>query len=387
MDNLENKIENYVEENPEEAKEVFKGTSLANEAKQITDDPDKRNNEVNNEAVEEFVGLLGKRPNLHGNDKAIDKMQERIDNLNNSKDEDFLGPDEYIDENGEVQTDVNWKPENADEDFAGPDELPSLRNTEVSTIPNNEVAEIPQTDENYISPEIEYSIEETRTPGKPKEIEDDSHIVGINLPKLKFPNTGTTFDAPSTIDVNNTELNKERLSTAGASTPKSVLGNIGTSTLSSSKVTNEENKDENGNIIGSSASKAPTYDKNSPEEISKAITMRNTSHPHEQTNMFTQRGMMNGPKVGSIKSGNVKLPSGEVKKEPSKLNAPKEDFNLISLKDKIIAKSRQWPDATLNTDDFKIKVVDNDKVFINRQLLETAVKNDPQLIKKISNIV
>lgn len=70
--------------------------------------------------------MLGTRPNFHDNDPAIERMQARIDKLNNppiEKDEDFLGPDEYIDENGNIQVNPNWKPENADEDFVGPDEM------------------------------------------------------------------------------------------------------------------------------------------------------------------------------------------------------------------------------------------------------------------------
>lgn len=97
-----------------------------------TNDGDARTNEVNDDAIAKAVkqnpalGMLGTRPNFHDNDPAIERMQARIDKLNNppiEKDEDFLGPDEYIDENGNIQVDTNWKPENADEDFLGPDEM------------------------------------------------------------------------------------------------------------------------------------------------------------------------------------------------------------------------------------------------------------------------
>lgn len=100
---IENKdpvaVENAIESDPVEAEKVLKDdTALDNEAKQAIDGGNDA--EVNNEVVKEAL------------------KQDPEDLI----DEDFLGPDEYIDENGEIQVDPNWKPENADEDFLGPDE-------------------------------------------------------------------------------------------------------------------------------------------------------------------------------------------------------------------------------------------------------------------------
>ena len=128
---IENKdpvaVENAIESDPVESESILKdNTALDNEAKQATDGGNDA--EVNNEAVKEALKqnpdeLIEARPNFHDNDPAIERMQARIDRLNNKRDEDFLGPDEYIDENGNIQVDVNWKPEDADEDFLGPDEV------------------------------------------------------------------------------------------------------------------------------------------------------------------------------------------------------------------------------------------------------------------------
>lgn len=127
---IENKdpeaVENAIESDPVEAESILKdNTALDNEAVQAIDGGNDA--EVNNEVVKEALKqdpeeLIGTRPNFHDNDPAINRMQARIDRLNNGKDEDFLGPDEYIDENGDIQVDPNWKPEDADEDFVGPDE-------------------------------------------------------------------------------------------------------------------------------------------------------------------------------------------------------------------------------------------------------------------------
>lgn len=151
---IENKdpvaVENAIESDPVEAEKVLKDdTALDNEAKQAIDGGNDA--EVNNEVVKEALkqdpedliedkrtpsaGLnwdkikvyrpgedgYGSIANFNPNvpDFPVDNTIEIKENI---KDEDFLGPDEYIDENGEIQVDPNWKPENADEDFLGPDE-------------------------------------------------------------------------------------------------------------------------------------------------------------------------------------------------------------------------------------------------------------------------
>jgi hypothetical protein len=148
---IENKdpvaVENAIESNPVEAESILKDdTALDNEAVQAIDGGNDA--EVNNEVVEEALKqdpeeLIGTRPNFHENDPAIERMQARIDRLNNEKDEDFLGPDEYIDENGNIQVDPNWKPEDADEDFVGPDE---------------QLAVIDQTKEDFVEPDKQLAI-------------------------------------------------------------------------------------------------------------------------------------------------------------------------------------------------------------------------------------
>lgn len=139
-------VENAIESNPAEAESILKDdTALDNEAVQAIDGG--RDAEVNNEVVEEALKqdpeeLIGTRPNFHENDPAINRMQARIDRLNNGQDEDFLGPDEYIDENGNIQVDPNWKPEDADEDFVGPDEQLAVINQdkEDSVDPDKQLA-------------------------------------------------------------------------------------------------------------------------------------------------------------------------------------------------------------------------------------------------------
>ena len=143
-------VENIVEENPIESQQVLdndKGNELNTEAEQLTD-TNSHNIEVRNDAVEDFIEQEQNNPGSSflnnsvvnwDNVKVYQPGEDdygRVADFNENapdfpvdntvevkeRDEDFLGPDEYIDENGNIQVDPDWKPENADEDFLGPDE-------------------------------------------------------------------------------------------------------------------------------------------------------------------------------------------------------------------------------------------------------------------------
>ena len=132
-DNPDYELENFIENHPEEAVISLPEGPAKQEAEQILSDDDKRNDEVNDEKI---------------------------------KDEDFLGPDEYIDGNGNIQVDPNWKPDDADEDFVGPDEQL-----------------VPLGSRDLIHPNygFSYNIEEIdRQPGTPEETEFESKIVDVN---------------------------------------------------------------------------------------------------------------------------------------------------------------------------------------------------------------
>lgn len=136
-DNPDYEIENFIENHPEEAVASLPEGPAKQEAEQILLDDDEHNDEVNDEKI---------------------------------KDEDFLGPDEYIDENGNIQVDPNWKPDDADEDFVGPDE-------QLVPLPGNRDL-MPLDNYNY---DFDYNIEELdRQPGIPEETEFESKIVDVN---------------------------------------------------------------------------------------------------------------------------------------------------------------------------------------------------------------
>lgn len=172
-------VENFIEKHPEEAASTLPEGQLKDEAVQAIDGG--RDAEVNNKAFKDSVDwdkVHVYEPNEDPYLKVTDEYDwknnpdyeaEPIEIKEQQKDEDFLGPDEYIDENGNIQVDPNWKPDNADEDFVGPDEqLMPLGNRDL----------IPPDNYNH---DFDYSVEELdRQPGMPEETEFESKIVGVN---------------------------------------------------------------------------------------------------------------------------------------------------------------------------------------------------------------
>lgn len=108
-------LEQVTEEHPEKVQEDLPNTPIAEEASQITEDDDKRNDEVNNEAAEETVELLDDMPLVSGyrreGDKLLDEYGNEIPDYESidtdsgvltERDDDFLGQDEWVDEEGNI---------------------------------------------------------------------------------------------------------------------------------------------------------------------------------------------------------------------------------------------------------------------------------------------
>lgn len=104
-------LEQITESNPEAIQEALPNTPIAEEARQITDDSDARNNEVNNQAAEETVSRISDEF------ETVDDLYNYLENygmgFNNGRvdDVDLNGPDFPVDNNMA-----------RDEDFTGPDE-------------------------------------------------------------------------------------------------------------------------------------------------------------------------------------------------------------------------------------------------------------------------
>lgn len=92
-------LEQITEEHPEKVQEDLSGTPIAEEAAQITKDDDKRNDEVNNEAAEETVDILDNNENINNYTYANGFGSPGV---LTHKDDDFLGPDEWLDSEGNI---------------------------------------------------------------------------------------------------------------------------------------------------------------------------------------------------------------------------------------------------------------------------------------------
>lgn len=168
-----NSLEQITESNPEAVQEALPDTPIAEEARQITDDSDARNDEVNNEAAEETIGMGWNNGLVHDDyDPRIEANNEYDypEDVGNpgvitGKDEDFAGPDELPATIDQIR----------DEDFVGPDEqlVPSDNRDLVPPPPP------PPTDD--YNHDFDYNIEEVdRQPGIPEEPEIQTKITDVN---------------------------------------------------------------------------------------------------------------------------------------------------------------------------------------------------------------
>ena len=290
------------------------------------------------------------------------------------KDEDFLGPDEYIDENGNIQVDINWKPENADEDFLGPDEYVD-ENGNIQTKP----------EDNEIEEAIASEVDEDET--IPEEEKEETKRKRLAIFKWsKDVNYGRVQNAKL-------EASRKELSNAGIKYGKaynnrsSILGNIGAITLS--PISTEHKKEPVTELPRSTAS----YGTSKPtDEIShKAVSMKNSSGGYNNEGAFTRKAGLLG---GKHSKGTITLGKGIPTSKPSsgkaasgKQQAPKVDMNVLVLKDLIIKKAVNWPEHRLETNGYLIVVREDGRVFINRQLFENFIKQNSSKLNELRRIV
>ncbi len=290
------------------------------------------------------------------------------------KDEDFLGPDEYIDENGNIQVDINWKPENADEDFLGPDEYIDE---------NGDIQVKPEDDE--IEESIISEVDEDET--IPEEEKEETKRKRLAIFKWsKDVNYGRVQNAK--LEASRKELPKAGIKYGKAyNNRSSILGNIGAITLS--PISTEHKKEPVVELPRSTASygvSKPTSDINH-----KAVSMKNSSGGYNNEGAFTRKAGLLGGKhsKGAITLGKgipvSKPSSGKVK--GSGQQAPKVDMNVLVLKDLIIKKATNWPDHRLETNGYLIAVRDDNMVFINRQLFENFIEQNGSKLNELRKIV
>ncbi len=335
---LKSNIETLIENKEIKPEQLPDNSQIQKEAKQVYDSKS-NNDEVNNDAVEDFVKDFVKQPK---NTQTIDwdkvklykpnedpyyKVSDDFDWKNNpdhepdfieikdkkddyQKDEDFLGPDEYIDENGNIQVDPNWKPENADEDFVGPDEQLAVIN---SGLP----AEIEQpydtSDYNF---DWDYDIQ-TLGVKSPEEI-PDAPVENAEQAKskqrlmnwLKSHGHGFIMPEPSASNISSEEATNNKASGSGRAAGSSLLGNIGNASGLSYTAPNVSplNKDDkHGGPTNSTASgsvELPNSEK--PTERTMSLSTINSGET-----MFGKSGMLGSANLN--KGGEIKVGQSGIK--------------------------------------------------------------------------
>lgn len=343
---IENKdpeaVEKAIESDPVEAESILKdNTALDNEAVQATDGGNDA--EVNNEVVKEALKqdpeeLIGTRPNFHENDPDIERMQARIDSLNNGKDEDFLGPDEYIDENGNVQVDPNWKPENADEDFVGPDEQLAIYNGGAP----EEIYSEPIYDTSDYNFDWDYDVETLgvsspeEIPNAPVENKEQAKakqrlmhwLNAKNLLKSKHLDQSSKSGP---VDSTPSDNHNERLSMAGRSA--GILPSVTSSSggIHNSSMNNISNKDSDTTPtrVKTGGGTAPVVSENTGTVSVKP----STTHFSNGSMSSGSFGLMSKNRPGDIKTEKIELANGETYSDPSTniINQMMEDNDLKDI--------------------------------------------------------
>lgn len=225
-----NSLEQITESNPETVQEALPDTPIAEEARQITDDSDARNNEVNNQAAEETVNRLSdefetvddlynylENYGMGWNEGRVDDVDLNgpdfpVDNNVYARDEDFLGPDEVIDYGlddqnqyptgiGDLDETVAQEnvPEVNENDFVKSDVLPSADN----------VLELKPEEQEVVTEAIEENVPEENK--------------GAYFGMLGIPHRQFSSSSPKSVNTNNEQYKLDRLKHAGASS----LGRLG----------------------------------------------------------------------------------------------------------------------------------------------------------------
>ena len=328
---LKSNIESLIENKEIAPEQLPDNSQIQQEAKQLYDSKP-NNDEVDNDAVEEFIKqeqtIDWDKVKVYGpNEDPYFKVSDESDWKNNpdhepdfieikdkkddyQKDEDFLGPDEYIDENGNIQVDPNWKPENADEDFVGPDEQLAVIN---SGLP----AEIEQpydtSDYNF---DWDYDIQ-TLGVKSPEEI-PDAPVTNVEQAKskqrlmnwLKSHGHGFIMPEPSVSSVSSEEATNNKASGSSRAAGSSLLGNIGNASGLSYTAPNVSplNKDDkHGGPTNSTASgsvELPNSEK--PTERTMSLSTINSGET-----MFGKTGMLGRADLN--KGGEIKVGKSGIK--------------------------------------------------------------------------
>ena len=308
---LSKELERVTESNPEAVQEALPNTPIAKEAAQITNDADKRNDEVNNEAAKETIGMGWNNGLVHDDyDPRVEANNEYdypegVGNpgIITERDEDFAGPDELPATIDQIR----------DEDFVGPDEQLSIYN---GGVPEGIYTE-PVYDTSDYNFDWDYDIQ-TLGVKSPEEIPEapvhnkEQAIAKQRLMKwLKSHGRSYRMYEPEN-DMSSREEIHNNYRNGGRAAGSSLLGNIGRHSGLSYDVPNLKplNKEEKHGGPSRSTASGSTELPNSEKPTERTMSM---STINSGETMFGKSGMLGRSdlnKGGEIKVGQSGIKAG-----------------------------------------------------------------------------
>lgn len=328
-------MENFIEKHPEQAAATLPEGQLKDEA--------------NDKEIGKFLSKGVDWDKVHvyePNEDPYLKVTDEYDWKNNpdykaepieikepQKDEDFLGPDEYIDENGNIQVDPNWKPENADEDFVGPDEQLAIINDGLPA----EIKYDPVYDTDDYNFDWDYAVEnvpELRELNDELDEEDKEEIA--QLLGFKFGGKPGSLNNPpqDSQATNNIRFNHSSANLGNVGS--GFLGRTFAGNINPSHVGSGLDFNTRMDSVKSIASKAPIPPEAASTSKSKAVAGSNNNLPHSNGTVGSGAGMLFQKRNSSLKVKGSNLPDLGGPHHQSEVEETNVDEIIDEMRDKLV---------------------------------------------------
>lgn len=326
-----NSLEQITESNPEAVQEALPDTPIAEEARQITDDNNARNDEVNNGAAEETIGMGWNNVLVHDDyDPRVEANNEYEypENVGNpgvitEKDEDFAGPDELPATIDQIR----------DEDFVGPDEqLDKYRGglpEELYTEPVYDTSDY-NFDWDAVIETLPYDLQEDMESLPEEDKEEISKLLHIKSKGISAPASSFSGSNPA-IDIGKTSHGTSSVKKPGMYMLGMSLGSA------NAHVSGNTNKPEHIDSVNSIASAGPIPPKEANATEGKAIAGSNNAIPRSNGTIGSGAGLL-FHKVGmlDISKSAPEIPVLGHTSTANELNAPSVEDTIDDMKEGLV---------------------------------------------------
>ena len=316
-------LEQVTEEYPEKVQEDLTGTPIAEEAAQITDDSDARNDEVDNKAAEETVDML----NNEADNYEYYRNGFGSPGVLIHKDDDFLGPDEWLDSEGnihEYSEFANGNTESLDKEWYEGDDSGE-----------GEYSDSGNVNLDYEAAVLQDQIKEAEALPVTNAEEAKEKQAKLKALRLKLKEVQTATGHGNNIPSTGPTTDNDIQTTGGRASPRAGIGNIGGAAGHGSMASTKSTKvDDNHNSVASKAPLPNALEDNQGKVVS--VNGKATTAPSSNNNGAFRSGsfgLMSKAK-SNLKSIKSKAPvSGGPKHMGSPMEVGKGISADISLED------------------------------------------------------